>query len=42
MLEENEKKFNDLLNHFDPIYNRLDHLEAEYFTITAGLRRVEK
>jgi predicted nucleic acid-binding Zn-ribbon protein len=42
MLEENQKKFNDLLNHFDPIYNRLDRLEAEYFTITSGLQRVEK
>jgi chromosome segregation ATPase len=41
-LEENEKKFNDLLNHFDQIYNRLDRLETEYFTITAGLQRVEK
>jgi len=41
-LEENDKKFNDLLNHFDPIYNRLDRLEAEYFTITSGLQRVEK
>jgi chromosome segregation ATPase len=41
-LEENDKKFNDLLNHFDQIYNRLDRLETEYFTITAGLQRVEK
>ena len=41
-LEENDRKFNDLLNHFDPIYNRLDRLETEYFTITAGLQRVEK
>ena len=41
-LEENDKQFNDLLNHFDQIYNRLDRLETEYFTITAGLQRVEK
>jgi len=41
-LEENDRKFNDLLNHFDQIYNRLDRLETEYFTITAGLQRVEK
>jgi chromosome segregation ATPase len=41
-LEEHDKKFNDLLNHFDQIYNRLDHLETEYFAITAGLQRVEK
>ena len=41
-LEENENKFNDLLNHFDQIYLRLDRLETEYFTITAGLQRVEK
>jgi len=41
-LEENDRKFNDLLNHFDQIYHRLDRLETEYFTITAGLQRVEK
>ena len=41
-LEENDRKINDLLNHFDQIYNRLDRLETEYFTITAGLQRVEK
>ena len=41
-LEESDRKFNDLLNHFDQIYNRLDRLETEYFTITAGLQRVEK
>jgi len=41
-LEENENKFNDLLNHFHQIYKRLDRLETEYFTITAGLQRVEK
>jgi len=41
-LEENDRKFNDLLINFDQIYNRLDRLETEYFTITAGLQRVEK
>ncbi len=41
-LEDHGKKFNDLLNHFDQIYNRLDRLETEYFTITAGLQRIEK
>jgi chromosome segregation ATPase len=41
-LEEHDKKFNDLLSHFDQIYNRLDRLETEYFAITAGLQRVEK
>jgi chromosome segregation ATPase len=41
-LEEHDKKFNDLLNHFDQIYHRLDRLETEYFTITSGLQRVEK
>ena len=41
-LEESDRKFNDLLNHFDQIYNRLDRLETEYFTINAGLQRVEK
>ena len=41
-LEENDRKSNDLLNHFGQIYNRLDRLETEYFTITAGLQRVEK
>ncbi|MCJ7785627.1 MAG: hypothetical protein MUP41_16975 [Desulfobacterales bacterium] len=25
-LEESDRKFNDLLNHFDQIYNRLDRL----------------
>jgi len=32
-LEEHDKKFNDLSSHFDQIYNRLDRLETEYFTI---------
>ena len=41
-LEEHDQKFNDLLNHFDQIYHRLDRLETEYFTITAGLQGVEK
>ena len=41
-LEDHGKKFNDLLNHFDQIYNRLERLETEYFTITAGLQRIEK
>ncbi len=41
-LEEHDRRFNDLLNHFDQIYHRLDRLETEYFTITAGLQRIEK
>jgi len=41
-LEEHDKKFNDLSSHFDQIYNRLDRLETEYFTIIAGLQRGEK
>ena len=41
-LEEHDKKFNDLSSHFDQIYNRLDRLETEYFTIIAGLQGVEK
>jgi chromosome segregation ATPase len=31
-----------LLTHFDQIYNRLDWLETEYFTITASLQRAEE
>ncbi len=41
-LEEHDKKFNDLSSHFDQIYNRLDRLETEYFTVIAGLQGVEK
>ena len=40
-LEEHDKKFADLLAHFDQIYTRLDRLETEYYTITAGLQRLE-
>jgi len=41
-LEEHDKRFNDLLNHFGQVYNRLDRLETEYFTITAALQRIEE
>jgi chromosome segregation ATPase len=40
-LDEHDKKFADLLAHFDQIYSRLDRLETEYFTITAALQRLE-
>lgn len=41
-LEEHDKKFADLLDHFDQIYQRLDRLETEYFTITIALQRIEE
>ncbi len=40
-LEEHDKKFADLLNHFDQIYHRLDRLETEYHTITFSIQRIE-
>src|SRR4030067_2333219 len=40
-LEEHDKRFDDLLGHFDQIYNRLEKLETEYFAITSSLHRVE-
>ena len=40
-LEEHDKKFGDLLNHFDQIYLKLDRLETEYHTITYSIQRIE-
>ena len=40
-LDEHDKKFADLLAHFDQIYTKLDRLETEYYAITAGLQRLE-
>jgi hypothetical protein len=31
----------DVLQHFDELYRRLDHLEQEYYAITQALRRIE-
>ncbi len=41
-LEEHDRKFADLLNHFDQIYHRLDRLETEYHTITFSIQRIEE
>jgi len=41
-LEEHDKKFVDLLDHFVQIYHRLDRLETEYHTITISLQRIEE
>ncbi|MBS3918425.1 MAG: hypothetical protein KG012_06015 [Deltaproteobacteria bacterium] len=41
-LEEHDKKFADLSDHFDQIYQRLDRLETEYYTITIALQRIEE
>ena len=40
-LDEHDQKFRDILEHFDKIYTRLDRLEAEYYSIVAGIDRVE-
>src|SRR4030067_3826113 len=40
-LDEHDKKFRDILNHFDQIYERFERLETEYYSITAGLQRIE-
>jgi chromosome segregation ATPase len=40
-LDDHDKKFADLLTHFDQIYTKLGRLETEYYTITAGLQRLE-
>lgn len=41
-LEDHDRSFADLLNHFDPIYHRLDRLETEYHTITFSIQRIEQ
>jgi len=41
-LEEHDRKFADLLNHFDQIYHRLDRLETEYHTIIFSIQRIEQ
>lgn len=41
-LEEHDRKFADLLNHFDQLYRRLDRLETEYQTITFSIQRIEE
>lgn len=41
-LEEHDQKFKDLAEHFGKIYTRLDRLETEYYSIVAGIDRVEQ
>jgi chromosome segregation ATPase len=40
-LAEHDEKFNDILGHFDQLYQRLTRLEDEYQAIVQGLRRIE-
>lgn len=40
-LDEHDQKFQDLLEHFDEIYRRFERLETEYYSIIAGLKRIE-
>jgi len=32
-LDDHDRKFKDLLEHFDRIYTKLDRLETEYYSI---------
>jgi chromosome segregation ATPase len=41
-LDDHDRKFQDLLDHFDKIYTRLERLETEYYSITAGIDRLER
>jgi predicted nucleic acid-binding Zn-ribbon protein len=41
-LDENDRKFQDMLEHFDKIYTKLERLETEYYSIVAVIDRVEK
>jgi predicted nuclease with TOPRIM domain len=41
-LDEHDGKLAGVLNHFDPLYKRLESLEEEYHTIVDGLERIEK
>lgn len=40
-LEEYDQKFRDILKHFDQIYQRFERLETEYYSIIAGLQKIE-
>jgi chromosome segregation ATPase len=40
-LDEHDQKFQDILKHFDEIYHRFERLETEYYSIIAGLKRIE-
>lgn len=40
-LDEHDQKFRDILKHSDQIYQRFERLETEYYSITAGLQRIE-
>jgi chromosome segregation ATPase len=37
-----DERFDEILTHFDSIYQRFDRLETEYQAIVAGLDRIEK
>ena len=41
-LDEHDQKFRDILEHFDKMYTRLDRLETEYYSIVAGIDRMER